>query len=428
MACIGARGDRRIRIGRTVSDDLLRFCLVSTFYPPHNFGGDGIAVRRLAMALAERGHHVEVVHCVDSFNVLRGDVAADDEYTDHPSIVHHPLHSKFGALSPLITQQTAHPGLKSKQLRRVLTDGRFDVVHFHNASLIGPTALGYTDAITLYTMHEHWLVCPMHVLWRYNRDPCDGKECIRCQLHGRRPPQLWRYTGTLDRALKHVDAFIAPSTFTRDKHREFGLNVDAPIVHIPNFIPAPLWTPSGERPPHASPYFLFVGRLERIKGAHTLIDAFGTYSSADLIVAGAGHDEVALRERASGSPHIKFLGQVPYEQIEQLMRHALAVIVPSVGFEVFPTTVLEANAHGTPVIGHRLGPLPEMLDGKGGLTYSTQAELIAAMESIRTDPNRRKTLGARGRDVYQAEWTAEKHMERYFALIDDLRAHRASSG
>jgi glycosyltransferase involved in cell wall biosynthesis len=46
----------------------------------------------------------------------------------------------------------------------------------------------------------------------------------------------------------------------------------------------------------------------------------------------------------------------------------VAVVVPSVGYEVFPTVVLEAFAQGTPVIGHRLGPIPEMLDGRGGLT------------------------------------------------------------
>src|SRR5688572_1873258 len=142
----------------------LRFCLVTTFYPPHNFGGDGIAVRRLAIALADRGHHVEVVHCVDAFNMLRPEgMNPRDEYSDNPAIVHHPLRSKAGFLSPLITQQTAHPGLKSGKIRRIFAEGDFDVVHFHNTSLIGPAALAYAKATTLYTMHEHWLVCPMHV-------------------------------------------------------------------------------------------------------------------------------------------------------------------------------------------------------------------------------------------------------------------------
>ena len=86
----------------------LRFCFVTTFYPPYSFGGDGIAVRRLANALAEREHHVEIVHCVDAFRTLQpSDVPSATDYSDHPAIVHHGLQSRAGFLSPLITQQTA---------------------------------------------------------------------------------------------------------------------------------------------------------------------------------------------------------------------------------------------------------------------------------------------------------------------------------
>ncbi len=401
----------------------LRFCFVTTFYPPYNFGGDGIAVRRLAVALAEQGHHVEVIHDVDSFQMLRPTgMAADGDYFDHPDIVHHGLRSRAGVLSPLITQQTATPGLKRARLKKLLGASNFDVVHFHNASLIGATALGYSSATTLYTMHEHWLVCPTHVLWRFNQEPCPARKCIRCQLHYRRPPQLWRYTGVLSRSLRHVDAFIAPSVFTREKHREFGLRVKAPIVHIPNFIPLPKPVDAADNRPHARPYFLYVGRLERIKGAHVLVDAFTRYSNADLLVAGAGHDAEQLHAMASRSPHIHFLGQTPYAMLEALMRHAIAVVVPSVGFEVFPTTVLEANAQATPVIGHRLGPLPEMLDGRGGLTYGDESELMTALESLRTSPERRNALGLRGREEYAAKWTPERHLERYFDLINNLKS------
>ena len=406
----------------------LRFCFVTTFYPPYNFGGDGIAVQRLANALAERQHHVEVVHCIDAFRTLQSpDMPAPGDYNDHPAIVHHGLHSRAGLLSPLITQQTARPGLKGRRLRQILSGGRFDVVHFHNASLIGITALGYARAVTLYTLHEHWLVCPMHVLWRFNREPCPQKRCVRCTVRGGRPPQLWRYTGVLERSLRHVDAFIAPSVFTRDKHLEFGLKVDAPIVHIPNFVPPPRPVEGNDLRPHEPPYFLFVGRLERVKGAHTLVDVFTRYTRSDLLIAGSGSDAAQLRARAATSPHVRFLGQVDRVQLERLMRHAIAVIVPSVGYEVFPTTVLETNAQGTPVIGHRLGPLPEMLEGRGGLTYRGDAELIAALEMLRNDRARRDALGARGREAYYAEWTVERHLERYFGLIATLQSEKRLS-
>lgn len=412
--------DRRQLSGRP-----LRFCMVTTFYPPFNFGGDGITVRRLANTLAGQGHHVEVAHCVDAFDMLRPEgVPPGGAYDDHPSIVHHGLRSRAGRWSPLLTQQTATPALKRGRLRRLLTANRFDVVHFHNTSLIGLTALGYGNALKLYTTHEHWLVCPTHVLWRYNREPCDAKQCLRCVLHARRPPQLWRSFGVLQRSLRHLDAIIAPSRFTRDKHREFGLAVEAPFVHIPNFLPRPAPATRDEGRPHPRPYFLFAGRLERIKGAHVLVEAFRDYRAADLLIAGLGNDAGWLRGMSADSPHVHFLGATPYSRLEVLIRHAIAVIVPSVGFEVFPTVVLEAYAQGTPVIGHRLGPLPEMLDECGGVTYGDMPELTAALGSLQTDPERRHRLSGLARATYEANWTPERHLESYFALIDDRMAAR----
>lgn len=401
----------------------LRFCMVTTFYPPFNFGGDGITVRRLVNVLAEQGHHVEVAHCVDAFEMLRPDgLGPQEEYDDHPSVVHHPLRSRAGRLSPLITQQTGTPGLKRGVLRRLLQSRQFDVVHFHNTSLIGPSALSYGNAVKLYTTHEHWLVCPTHVLWRFNREPCTQRHCLKCVLQAGRPPQVWRSTGLLRASLRHVDAFIAPSRFTRDKHLEFGLEVDAPIVHIPNFLPRPAPGGHDEPPVHPRPYFLFAGRLERIKGAHVLVEAFRDYPSADLLLAGIGHDAAWLRELAGGAGNIHFLGSVPYSRLETLIRQAVGVVVPSVGFEVFPTVVLEAFAHGTPVIGNRLGPLPEMLDGCGGLTYGNQQELRDALERLRVDQEHRNELGRLAMATYEANWTPERHLDAYFKLISELQA------
>src|ERR1700733_13851896 len=95
----------------------LRFCMVTTFYPPYHFGGDAIFVRSLSEALVAEGHTVEVVHCEDAYR-LRGRSPSENEPTHSDNIVVHRLHSRLGALSPLITQQTGRPGLKRSALRR----------------------------------------------------------------------------------------------------------------------------------------------------------------------------------------------------------------------------------------------------------------------------------------------------------------------
>src|SRR6185436_6170417 len=117
------------------------------------------------------------------------------------------------------------PYLKLDLIRRLLASKPYDVIHFHNISLLGPGVLkvqSSSPAVKMYTTHEHWLICPMHVLWKFNSRPCEKPECLRCTLIGKRPPQVWRYTGLLKRAARHVDQFVSPSRFTAGMHAERG--------------------------------------------------------------------------------------------------------------------------------------------------------------------------------------------------------------
>ena len=82
----------------------LRICMITTFYPPYNFGGDGIFVQRLANELGKRGHHVDVIHCADSYRLLAGQEPKPGA-PEHPNVTAHPLSSPYGRLSPLATQQ-----------------------------------------------------------------------------------------------------------------------------------------------------------------------------------------------------------------------------------------------------------------------------------------------------------------------------------
>jgi len=404
-------------------DQPLRFCMITAFYPPYNFGGDGIHVYHLSNELARRGHQVHVIHCIDAYRVFAHQDPAET-YHDHPNVTVHRLKSRFGLLSPLLTHQTGLPLLKSAQIRRILEKG-FDVIHFHTVSLIGgPGVLRYGQGIKLYTMHDHWLVCPIRVLFRFNRAVCTQRHCFLCSLTHKRPPQLWRYTGLLRAAVKHVDAFIASSHFTEQKHRELGL--DAPIVYIPYFIPA-------QDPPSTSkeafaeiprePYFLFVGRLRKIKGLQTLIPLFRDYGKAKLLVVGTGRNERQFRQLARGAAHIRFLGHVPGEQLQSLYRHAVALIVPSIAYEVAPLVIIEAFRRQTPVIVRNLGGMPEYVEESGGgFVYDTEEELVAAMDRLLANPSYRRELGWRGYQAYQQKWTTEVYLRRYFALIRDIAA------
>lgn len=404
----------------------LRFCMITTFYPPYNFGGDGIFVHRLSNELARRGHHVEVIHCQDAYKLLAGR-EPDTPYTDHPNVTVHGLRSPFGFLSPLATQQTGFPFFKATRIQQILEKG-FDVIHYHNISLIGgPKILAYGSGIKLYTIHEYWLICPTHVLFRFNRTPCTKPYCFICSLIHKRPPQWWRYSKLLETTVKHVDTFIAPSRFLRDLHCQKGFQI--PIVHLPNFVPCiegmpPLYTSTACKP-SAKPYFLFVGRLEKLKGLQTLIPVFCHYDRARLLIAGTGSYEPRLRQLTRGSNNVQFLGHVSIVQLQTLYQQAVAVIIPSTCFEIFPLVILETFREHTPVIVRNLGGMPELITESGaGYIYNTNEELVTFMDRLIADPTHRAELGERGYQAYLRHWTAEAHLQRYFALIEELAKKR----
>jgi glycosyltransferase involved in cell wall biosynthesis len=405
-------------------DKPLKFCMVSTFYPPYNFGGDGMHIYRLSNELARRGHFVEVFHCEDSFLMLNKKPPTA-EFPNHENVKVHGLKSSKGFLSPLLTQQTGRPFFKGA-LKKALDENQYDVIHYNNMSLIGITALSYgsPEAVKLYTAHEHWLVCPMHVLWKFNREVCTKKECLKCQLKGKRPPQLWRQTGLLEKSLKHVDRFLSPSRFTLRKHLEMGL--DIPIEQMPYFLPAPTDTENIQSSENSSrPYFLFVGRLEYIKGVQNLIPVFKNQPQFDLLIAGDGDYKETLLKQAEGVPNIKFLGRLDQKKLQSLYKSAVSVIVPSICYETFGIIIIEAFSLKTPVIVNNLGALPEVVeDSGGGFIYENNDELIAAMNKLAADSSLRNELGEKGYAAYRKNWDENAHLEKYLNLVAELQEKR----
>ncbi len=396
----------------------LRFGFLTTFYPPHNFGGDGIGIQRLARGLVRAGHQVTVIHDVDAYNALhRGPEPGPQPEPEGLEVIG--LRSGLGTVSSLLTQQLGRPVLNGGRIARLLDERKFDVINFHNISLVGgPGILKYGRALKLYMAHEHWLVCPSHVLWRHNRELCTGRECLKCELTYRRPPQLWRRTGYLERELHHVDAFIAMSEFSRQKHREFGFPREMEV--LPYFLPDP--EPAGARvggaSPHARPYFLFVGRLEKIKGLDDVIPVFRDYPGADLVIAGDGEYGATLRALGEGMPNVRFLGRVPLEELRRYYEHAIGLIVPSVCFETFGIILIEAFRQGTPVIARRIGPFPEIVETSGGgELFGTRDELAGAMRRLQQDPERRARLAAAGYEAFVSRWSERAVVPQYLDIV-----------
>ena len=320
--------------------------------------------------------------------------------------------------------------LHGQRLRSLLEQGDFDVIHFHNLSLVGgPHALRWGDAIKLYTAHEHWLVCPTHVLWRHGRELCDGRECFRCSLHYRRPPQLWRHTGLLEREIEQLDAILSPSAFSAAKHREFDFPRELEVMpyFLPDLDATSAAQSDAERYPPAwqRPYFLFVGRLEQIKGLQDVLPHFRADAPADLLVVGTGNYESELRRQAAASPSVHFLGARSPEAIQPLYRDAIATLVPSRCYETFGIVLLESYREHTPVIARRLGPLPEIIESSGGgLLFETSDQLATALARLATDRTTRDEMGTAGHRALCDRWLESCVLEQYFGIIGRIARER----
>lgn len=401
----------------------LRFAMVTTFYPPFNLAGDGIAVQRIARALVARGHEVDVIHDTDAYRFLSGDAPEIPFESDGVRI--HRLRSPNKVWSSLTVQQLGRPTTHRERLEELLTD-RYDVIHYHNVSLVGgPGVWSIGTGVKLHTAYDFWLVCPSHILWRDGKEPCDKKKCVRCVIRHRRPPQFWRAGNAIKKASREIDAFMVLSESSREIHRKFGFDSDMAIV--PPFLPfeSPRLRTAEERESQKRPFFLYVGRLDHIRGLQNIIPHFNDELDADLLIAGSGDYENELRELAQGNPKIQFLGHKSMADLRRLYRNARALVMPSLGMEAFPLVVMEAFREGTPLIATNIAPFPEISRQSGGcVVYRTEQELAGTLRRFALDGNHAAEFGRRAFAGYAKHWREDVAMERYFDVIRQVAQRR----
>jgi glycosyltransferase involved in cell wall biosynthesis len=403
----------------------LRVAVVTTFYPPANFGGDGNYIRNWVHSLARRGCEVEVIYDADAWRIGKSALNPPPAPAPVPQparVTVHQLESRWPLASTLLTQQTGRPVVQHSAIQAILAKG-FDVIHFHNISLVGgPAVLALGEGIKLCTVHDHWMVCPNHILWRHDRELCVGRQCIRCSMAFRRPPQAWRRTSLLEDNLAHLDALIALSQSVADRHREFGLKKD--MVRMASFMPdAQAKSHAAAASSHDRPYFLFVGRLQRFKGLQDVIPCFDDDSPADLLVAGTGEFEPELKAMAAGRKRITFLGQVGPDELAALYRDAIALIAPSLCYEVFPMVALEAFRESTPIIARNLGPYPQVVEeSQAGLLFDDEASLREAIFTLAGNPELRDQLGRSGKAALAERWSETVAVNEWLALVRSIAA------
>lgn len=308
-------------------------------------------------------------------------------------------------------------------VRRILEAEAPDVVHVHKMRGLSPSVWSAARAAgapsIIQTCHDFELMSPEGTL--------NGRtgELARRGALVMRPYQAIRR-----RFSRAVDIATAPTDFALDLLLDFGFFPRAIHRALPNShgLTAEQVRERQARPP-AGPgderetRLLFLGRLDRVKGienlCRTFVETARERPNLHLWIAGWGPLDASLRERFEDHPRIRFWGKVTGREKERVLEQCTAMVVPSLVPETFGLVIAEAFTFGKPVIGSRIGGVPELIThGKTGLLVEPGDDdaLAAALRRVDAEPD----LVSSMRDdclaaafAYTIESLVDSHLDLY---------------
>ncbi len=320
------------------------------------------------------------------------------------------------------------------RLSRLLDRFPADIAHLHciyhhHSPAILPL-LSERGVPAVMTAHDLKLACP-----NYKMRTHDGA-CERCK-HG----SVWNVLrhrcvqgslaasavvaveSGLHRALgtwqRHLAAVVCPSRFFIDTFVDWGWPRER-FVHVPNWVDAERFEPGFEPGGHA----LYFGRLVLDKGLATLIRAAHT-ARLPLKLAGTGPDEAVLRALAAElGAEVEFLGYRSGAALHDAVRSARCVVLASELYENAPMMLLEAMALGKPVVGARIGGIPELIEeGATGWLFASAAvdELAARLAAVKAAPAAQlATMGRAARALVAQRYSRQRYQQAMLALYQRL--------
>ncbi len=360
-------------------------------------GGEDSVMEAEVALLRQRGHEVEV-------------------YLRHNSDL-----ERMGRAQAAV--QALHSRRTSNEMKAVLAQFRPDVIHVHNTvPLISPSiywAAAHAGVPVVQTLHNFRLLCPQGLLLRDGHvcEDCVGHLPWRGVMHGcyrgsrsqtavlALATTVHRFAGTWQ---NKVTRYIALNEFARRKYIEGGLPSDR-ISIKPNFVDLPALT-GGSRQG-----ILFVGRLSPEKGVDTLLAAANNLpSGVRLRVAGSGPLEAQVRAH----PAVDYLGALQPEQVYEQMRSSALLLLPSICYDNYPRTLVEAYACGLPVLASALGALKDLvIEGRTGWLAPAGDALAWSLQigNALSQPALLYTMGIQARELYEQELTGATN---YLKLMD----------
>ena len=307
----------------------------------------------------------------------------------------------------------------SRRIERLVTALAFDVIHAHHPFLLGPAARRLARRTrrpliftyhTRYEKYAHYVPLPLSLV-----------QAAALRISAGFAAQ--------------ADAVLAPSAVIRDELHARG--VRAPIAVVPTGVDLERFRPGDREAARRSlgvgegePLVLYVGRLDREKSVDRVLAAFervaSTIPAARLILVGQGTEAARLRRTAASLPvaeRIRFLGLRPHDSLAECYQAADVFLFAS-ETETQGLVLAEAAACGLPAVAVDAPGCDEVVrDGDTGiLTKGDPAALAEAVIGLLLDPERRRAMGRRARELAESLFDVKLQIDRTMAVYADAVA------
>jgi len=396
--------------------------LINKFLFPK--GGDAISTLTTGKILSAKGHKVfywGMAHPDNPPYPLQDYFVSNVDYDSNTGV----MNKAKAALDILYSFEA-----KSK-MAALIKEIKPDVVHLNNfAHQIGPSIL---DVIkqhhipVVMTMRDYKMVCPVYSML------CNGKVCEKCKGGQFYHCGINRCTkGSLFKSLLNVaemylhhhvlhiydkiDLYISPSRFLKNKVEEMGLHGE--VAYLPNCVDLSGFTPCYGGHENSIAY---VGRLSHEKGLETLIDAVKDIVGVRLTIVGDGplKEHLEQKVKKENIDNVELLGYRTGQALHDEIKRVMFLVIPSECYENNPRTVIEAFALGKPVVGARIGGIPELvMDGVTGYTYEpgNVLDLRKQIEMGRGNQESLMEMGKNARKYVEENLNAARHYQELMRI------------
>lgn len=404
----------------------MKILLINKFH--YLKGGSETYYFELGKMLKEHGHEVAYFSMFNDKNINTGD---KEYFVRNIDMNSKDIRKTFDVI---------YSFQNKKEMEKTLDDFKPDIVHINNfqrqltASIID--AIKKRNIPIVFTAHDLQAICPASAMLN------NGKICEKC-LNGSKfncfknkcikDSTLKSFLGSIEGTFyekngfyNKIDFIISPSDFVGNMLKKQGITSEIKTIY--NFVDMKKFENyeiSDEN------YAFYFGRLSVEKGIFNLIDAFIKQNYGKLYIAGSGPEKEKIEEfivQNQLQDRIKLLGFLSQDEIKKYIASSSFVVVPSIWYENCPFSILETLAIGKPVVGSKIGGIPELIiDKENGFLYEYDdvLQLSSIINKLFNNKKMREKMGKRSKEFAINKYTIEKYyiclLEVYEKLLDGVK-------